>query len=216
MEAWPSTSTCIWSIDLSRASAVTGSSSEREVDIQRRYIALLFLVIVSSACSLFSSGNQYAWNYLGQIDSGGVVIQIARVLLAEKTAFNDDFLKEPYFQDKPVVGEVIFIIKNNTSQVISVFPDQGFITIGNEQIDTYEAINSGRIGDYVGGEILPGNTKIGGYWFGLRRTGLDEIQNMNIVIAAPFDNAYNTIGGEYHFQIDLSERNNEAMPDELK
>ena len=182
--------------------------------LQRHFIFFLVLVFVSSSCSLIGSDKVYAWNYPVAIESGGVVIQIGRILIAEKTAFNDEFLKEPYYQDKPVVAEIIFIVKNSSGQIMNVFPDQGYVTIGGEQVDLYTTPSI--IGDYVGGEILPGITKIGGFWFGLRRTALDEIQNMAIFIKAPFDSAYNTTGPEYHFQIDLSQRKNEPMPDELK
>jgi hypothetical protein len=178
------------------------------------FVLAVSVLAVPSACNLFNSGDQYAWNYPAAIESGGVSIQIGRLLIAQKTAFNDEFLREPYYQDKPVVVEIIFIVKNNSGQIMNVFPDQGYITVGGEQVDLYSTPSI--IGDYVGGEILPGITKIGGFWFGFRRTTLDEIQSMDILIAAPFDSAYNTTGSEYYFQIDLSKRKNEPMPDELK
>jgi len=194
-----------------------GRSDDRSVAMQRYILTLLLIGLVLSACSLTSnSGNFYAWNYPAAIDSGGLVIQIGRVLIAEKNAFDDEFLSGPYFQDKPVIVELIFVIKNNSGQTISVYPDQALVAVGDEQIDLYEAVVAARIGDYVGGEILPGITKIGGMWFGLRRTSLDQVKNMSIIISAPYDIYMNDVGPEYHFRLDLSERKSDPMPDELK
>jgi hypothetical protein len=179
-----------------------------------RTLILSALVVVSISCTLLGPGDQFAWSNPAAIENGGVVISIARLLIAEKTAFNADFLKEPYYDDKPVIAEIIFIVQNESSQIMNVFPDQGCVDVGGEQVDL--STTPTVVGDYLGGEILPGFNKVGGFWFGFKRTALDEIQNMEIVIAAPFDNFSNTLGQEYRFDIDLSERKNKAGPDELK
>ena len=173
-----------------------------------------FLSLFVSSCS--GSKDYYAWNYPAALDSGGLVIEIGRVLLAEQGTFDDEFLQGPYFQDKPVIAEVIFVVRNNSGQTMSVFPDQGLVVVNGEQVDLYEASLNGRIGETVGGEILSGVTKIGGLWFGLRRSSLEDIKSMSIIISAPFDIYSNYAGGEYHFDIDLSERKSDTMPEELQ
>lgn len=178
---------------------------------------MLVLVLVASGCS--GTGlpdNVYAWNYPAEINSGGVVIQIGRVLIAEKTAYKDEFLEAPYFEDKPVVVEVFFVVRNDSGITMNIFPEQGVAVVGGEQIDLHEAYANASTGEYLSGQILPGITKIGGLWFGLRRTPLDQVQKLDIIISAPWDNSMNTYGSEYHFQIDLSERKTDPIPDEFK
>lgn len=190
--------------------------------MKKLILYLLTVVLFSTSCSLSGSTpqNTYAWNYPAQIDSGGVTIQIGRVLIADKedflAAYNDEFLKMPYFEDKPVLVELIFVIKNNSGQTMSVFPDQGLVAVGGEQVNLFEATLIGSGGDHLGGEILPGITKIGILWFGLRRTPLDAVQSMDIIIKEPFDVNFNPAGPEYHFRLDLAQRQYEDIPEELK
>lgn len=99
---------------------------------------------------------------------------------------------------------------------MSVFPRQGLVAIGGEQVDLYEASLHAPTGESVDSEILPGITKIGGVWFGLRRIAMEDIQTMSIIIGAPYD-VYGTVAsGEYHFTLDLSDHKTEDIPDELK
>lgn len=163
-----------------------------------------------------ASGNQYAWNYLGSQDSGGVVIDVARVLIADKSALPDeDFSLFSSFEDKPVVGMIVFKINNTTTQTLSVYPDQGTVIVGGEQIDLTEFFLA-TFGDNLGGEIFPGVTKIGGIWFGIKRTTLDEIQAITINFPGPHDDSFASKGPDYTFNFDLSNRNFETVPDELK
>jgi hypothetical protein len=187
--------------------------------MSRFFSFLCVLVLASIACAIPYQGastDVYAWNYPASIESAGVTIQIGRVLFAKQGAFDDEFLQTPYFEDKPVVGELIFVVKNNAGQSMNVYPDQGYVVVGGEQINLLDVAMMGSGGDHLGGEILPGVTKIGIIWFGLRRTNLEDLQSMTIVIAGPHDNFMETFGGEYRFELDLSDHKNEPMPDELK
>lgn len=182
----------------------------------RRTLLIVLLISLSlGGCRLGGSEDYYAWNYPQAIDVGGLVVQVGRVLLAPEGTFKEDFFKAPYFQDKPVVGELIFVVQNKSGQTWSVYPGQALVAIGGEQVDLFEAGLNGRIGESVDGEILAGITKIGGFWFGLHRTPLDQIKSMSIIISGPFD-VNNNQGAEYHFNLDLSDRKSEPMPDELK
>jgi len=182
----------------------------------RRCIIFLTSLALSGCSLLGGSGKFYAWNYPAVIDSAGVVIQIGRILIAEQGAFDDELFEAPYFQDKPVISELIFVVKNNSAQSMNVYPDQGHVVVEGEQINLFDLTLLGTGGDSLGGEILPGVTKIGRLWFGLRRTALDDIKSMVIVIPGPHDNYFNTFGGDYRFQLDLSEHKSEPIPDELK
>jgi hypothetical protein len=162
------------------------------------------------------AGKVYAWNDLAEIDGGGVKIKIARLILGEKAAIDQPFSKIKTFDDRPVVAAIIFVIQNSSTTKASVYPDQGTLVAGGEQIDLSEFMLLGTFGDRLGGEIFPGVTKVGGIWLGFKRTAIDTIQSILISIHAPVDDRFNQIGGEYQFNLDLSQRKNDPLPEYLK
>lgn len=165
---------------------------------------------------------EYAWNYLATQDSGGIVITIGRVVLAEKDYLSDDFKSwfqtMNIFSDRMVVGEIIFIVENTTQAIATAHPYFGKVLVENEQIDLMDFWSSGSsiAGDRYGGELLPGARLIGGLWFGLKRTDLQGINGMTIYISAPHDQNYNTLGQNYNFILDLSEKQFAPFPEELR
>jgi archaellum component FlaG (FlaF/FlaG flagellin family) len=162
-------------------------------------------------------GNHFAWNFLATQESGGIKIEIARFVLADKTTIPEmDFSLVSSFDDKPIVGEIVFRITNNTQQTLSVYPDQGTVIVGGEQIELSEYMMLATFGDSVGGDIFPGVTKIGGIWFGIKRTSIADIQNITLAFGGPSDANFSSMGADYNFTIDLSNRQDQPLPDELK
>lgn len=159
----------------------------------------------------------YSWNYLGSQDSGGVVITIGRVVVGEKTAIPVDFSLADIFDDRPVVAEIIFVIENKTAGMISVYPDQGKVMVGSEQIEIQKFMSAGySIGDnQYSGDVLPGAKLIGGLWIGFQRTPLDQINSMTIFINAPYNQNYDTLGPDYTFNLDLSQKQFVEYPNEF-
>lgn len=163
------------------------------------------------------AGNHFAWNYLASQESGGIKVEIARLVLADKTSIPDiDFSSVTVFDDKPIVAEIVFKVTNNSQQTLSVYPDQGTIVVGGEQIELTDYIMFATFGDSVGGEIFPGVTKIGGIWFGIKRTSIAEIQQITIAFGGPYDANFSSLGSDFNFTIDLSNRQDQPLPDELK
>lgn len=160
--------------------------------------------------------NKFAWNYIASQESGGITLEIARVLIAEKLALGSDFDKRNRFDGVPIIGEIIFKITNTSDKTISIYPDQGTVIVLTEQIDLREWMLFGTFGDDIGGDIYPGITKIGGIYFGVKRATLAEINGITIIVTAPHDENFNTLGGEFKFELDLSQRKNDPIPDELK
>ena len=162
-------------------------------------------------------GEHYAWNNVGSQDSGGIIIEIARFVLADKSAIPDmDFSLVSTFDDKPIVAEIIFKVTNNTQQTLSIYPDQGTVIVGGEQIELTEYMMLATFGDSVGGDIFPGVTKVGGIWFGIKRTSMVEIQQVTITFSGPFDQNFSSMGPEFNFSIDLSNRQDQPLPEDLK
>lgn len=161
-------------------------------------------------------------NYVGSFDSGGVIIEIARVLVGYKAALPDWDWDEfnDYFDgwaETEVVGELLFKVTNNTEKSVNMYLDQGSVQIGNEQIDIVDFMFATNFGDYVGGMIYPGVTKIGGMWFGIKLSTPAEITEIIYRCSAPYDFASgNDLGPDYVITIDVSTHVWEEIPDELK
>ena len=173
----------------------------------------------TAAPSLSTFGNYFAWNYLAGQESGGLQVEIARFVLADKTAVDEDLTAgglTTIFDDRPVVGEIIFIITNPTQRIISVYPDQGKVIGGGEQIDLLEFASAAEFGDNFSGEIHPGVTVIGGIWFGFKRTPIDRITSVTIVFNAPHNQNFDSLGPGFKIVLGLNDRQNQPMPDELK
>ncbi len=163
----------------------------------------------------------FAQNNLGYQESGGIIIEVAHVLIAEKDfgfqLMGDDFNTITEFQDKLAVGRIILKVTNQTDQVLKVYPDQGYIIIKNEQIELFDyALAGAGFGEDIGGEIFPGVTQIGGLWFGIKRTPYDQVNQIVVAIDAPWDDSYDVLGDDFYFTIDLSDHVYEELPDELK
>lgn len=168
-----------------------------------------------------SRDNEFALNYLTSQNSGDVTVEIGRVLIGDKDyieeAIDIDFDECPEFQDKPVVGEIIFIVTNNTNQVITIYPDRGTVVIGSEQIDLFDFSLCGAvIGEDIGGDFFPGVTAIGGLWFGIKRSSVNDVTNMIVSIDAPRNQEYDELGPDYYLDLDLSNHVFEEYPPELK
>jgi hypothetical protein len=155
-----------------------------------------------------------ARNYVASQDSGGVVIQIGRALIARKSVIDQEFTRTEQFRDKDVLGMLIFVITNNTSSTVRIYPGQGTVQVGAEQIELLEYSFGGGMGDSLGGDIFPGVTKIGGYWFGIARSELEEVTEMIFRARGPYSDS-SRLGPDYEIRIDLSERVFEPLPIEL-
>jgi hypothetical protein len=172
-----------------------------------------------TATNLGAGGNIFALNYLGSQTSGGVTIEIARVLFGDKDVTNAAvggvFDQFDNFQDKTVVVEIIFKVTNSGTQVASVYPDQGTVVVGSEQVSLFDYFMT-ESGESFSGDIFPNVTLIGGLYFGLKKSQVAEISQMTIAIDGPFDSNFNKLGQDFYFQIDLSNHVFQDLPDELK
>lgn len=166
-------------------------------------------------------GEKIALNFVGEQDSGGVTVEIGRVLVGDKALLEYDLgrtFSGDIFADKNVVGEVIFVITNNSDQTVNLYPLQGSAQINSEQIDFFDYMFADvRLGEDIDGELFPGVQKIGGLWFGIKRSSLDEIDQITFRIAAPASSEkYQRLGEGYEITVDLSNRIFEPLPEELK
>jgi hypothetical protein len=180
--------------------------------------AMLVVVIVIAILNNTNHLYGYAWNYPQTIEQGAVQIQVARIAIYSKSSLSDNDQKKYYqntiFSDAPTICDVYFKITNNSDRVMSVFADQGLLLANDEQVQlfSYALYSSGTIS----GQILPGATVTGSIQFGLKKVTPDSINRMIITIKAPFDENYESYGGDYVFNLDLSQHKWVDKPAELK
>lgn len=162
----------------------------------------------------------FSINYPAVQESGGIHVEIGRVLFAKKDELESlgfDYFETGAYTEVDVIGEIIFKITNTTDKVVSLYPYQATIVVGSEQIDLWGWSLIQRIGpEDVSGEIFPGVTLVGGSWFGVRRSDVPNITNMILSFDGPVDENFNSLGPDFYFELDLSNHEWVDMPDELK
>lgn len=166
-------------------------------------------------------GSEIALNYVGEQERGEVVIQIGRVLVGDKAYVQFSTgspFKADIFDDKEILAELIFVVTNNSDRPVTINLYNGSVQVNSEQIDLFDYLLANTtFGDNLSGEIYPGVTKIGGLWFGIDRSTLDDISTMTFRTDGPVDaEDFSSMGEDYLISIDLSNRIFEAMPEELR
>lgn len=162
-------------------------------------------------------GTMIGMNYVAEVeDNGGVLIQIARVVVANKADVPQDFSRDPSFDDVEVVGELVFIITNNSDQTISVYPDQGTVQINSELIDLFDYLFA-DFGDDISGDIPPGVQLIGGLWFGIKRNAPEDVNEITVRFNGPVDpDTFTRLGEDFEIVLDVSAHTFEPYPEELQ
>ncbi len=163
----------------------------------------------------------FAANHVASLERGGVTVEVLRVIVADKEVAEEvlgiDFEPHVAFRGAETVVEVIFRVVNDSGQLVHVFPDQAQVLVDSQQVELAEwASTGGRIGDQLGGVILPGAEKIGGQWFGLDDVRAPEVDRMVISFDAPSTDNGDSIGERYYFEIDLSNKSWQPLPEELQ
>lgn len=158
-----------------------------------------------------------AKNYVVSDEDDGILIEVARIVIAPKSAFDQNLFEDEIFDDKSTIVEFTFRLVNNTDSIIRF--GYSFLTasVNGEQIDFSDYRRIGEFGDDISDEILPGSFLIGGIRTGIKRSSWDAVKT--IVISA--DGAYNpstykSITKDFLFTIDISAWTYEPLPDELK
>lgn len=172
----------------------------------------VLLGLLGNETSAISTEDRFSANYLGAQERGGVRIEIARVLFTRKYVYANEFTAGAW-ADIDVIGMITFRVTNLTQQTLTVYPTFGSVVINGEQIELIKW----TFFDYgdVDGDILPGATKLGGLYFGIRRSTVPQITHMQLAIDAPVDSSYHKQGEDYYFDIDLSKHEWVPLPPEL-
>ena len=94
--------------------------------------------------------DKIAKNYVGSQDSGGVLVEVVRFTIAKASEVYQNFYEvEPIYNDKPVIGEIILRVTNNTNEIVTIYPESGSIIINNEQVNLDDYRLVGNCGDSI-------------------------------------------------------------------
>jgi hypothetical protein len=159
----------------------------------------------------------FAKNYVASQESGGVTIEIARFLYGDKAAIEEatgnDFSQVDEMQNTPVVVEIVFKITNNNTEMVKIYPDQGTVVINNEQVELTDWLFAGTsIGDDLGGDLYPGVILVGGLWFGVQRTSIEDLSHVIVAINAPTNSDYDHLGEDFYIEFDTLNWTFEPLP----
>jgi len=84
-----------------------------------------------------STDDLWAINYDGYQESGPITIEIGRIVVGKTSVMPIDF--SAFQWDTDVVGEIIFIVRNDGDKTVNVYPlMEGTLQIGGEQIELWE------------------------------------------------------------------------------
>jgi hypothetical protein len=144
----------------------------------------------------------FAFNNVAAKESGGIRLEIARVVIGRKEVLERDgsnFSGAGRFRDVDVVGEIIFKVTNTSDKKVSFFLDQGTIVINGERIDV-------KLGDDIESSFLPGAKVIGGIRFAVMRSKVREVNILVFRVKSPVDENQTALADDFELTIDLSRR----------
>jgi hypothetical protein len=126
--------------------------------------------------------------------SGGIAITVTRLVVAdykEYYAAQDTATKRDLdFSDETdgavTIGQIYLKVENKNSTRESIYPDQGTVVVGSEQVEI-DFFSS----DDVGGEYFPGVIKEGKVSFFLKRTPVAQVTDVLYVVDSPFTSSNN-------------------------
>jgi len=153
----------------------------------------------------------FAWNGAAKQDSGGVVVEISRIVLAENSN-GMDFLWDS--DEQWTSGEIFFKIQNNTDKRQLILPSNANINFNHETQFNYLLPG---IGESLDGYINPNETKIGSLRFTTTDFSPSDIKSLQLTNSGcAFNDIAGCSGPDFEFDIDLSTPANDPLPTEIR
>lgn len=162
-------------------------------------------------------GQGIAKNYVVSEEDGGVLVEVARIVVAPKSAFDQDLFDDEIYDDKSTIVEFTFRFVNSTNEVIKFGYSSLTASVNGEQVVFSDYSWSGDFGDELDNDILPGSYLIGGMRTGIKRSSWDEVTQIVILVEGAYNSStYDDVTKDFLFTIDVSGWTYEPLPDELK
>jgi hypothetical protein len=160
-----------------------------------------------------ANANWVAWNNLAKQDSGGVVVEVSRLVLTDHTQGLDYY---DSWMSGPAMGEIFFTIQNNTDSEILLIPGEMEMSFNSDSPAFSLMLYGGvPIGQPLDGFLAPGETRVGGYRFETYELPFAEIRMLRMYLGCAFNMETGCSGPDFLFKIDLSNRLQEAIPEFL-
>ncbi|MBN1485307.1 MAG: hypothetical protein JXA37_11360 [Chloroflexia bacterium] len=156
-----------------------------------------------------------AANYVMTQEQGGIEITLVRVLCGDAAYWKETnpALDSDQFANSITVCEFVLEVVNNSDIVLTVYPDQGEVIIGDEQVEPWDFFASIDSLEDISDDYQPGVKRVGGFWLGLRRTKWDEITQIIYTVGSPIDEEWDRHGEDWYFKISTEGWGFEAVPD---
>lgn len=157
-----------------------------------------------------------ASNYVTTQEQAGVEVELVRVLCIDGDLARDEVkLTDSQYDGMKSACEFILRVTNHSNKVINIFPQEGVVIINGEQINLSDYQSAIANLEEVNGTIYPNVTRVGGFWYAVRRSNWTEIDSMIYIIEGPTDDNSRSLGDKYHFEMNLSRWGFEPLPREL-
>jgi len=150
-------------------------------------------------------GQGVAKNYVVSEEDGGVLVEVARIVIAPKSEFDQDLFDDEIYDDKSTIVEFTFRLVNNTTEVIRF--GYSFLTasVNGEQVLFNDYWHDGEFGDELDGDLLPGSYVIGGFRTGIKRSSWDEVTQIVILVEGAYNSStYDDVTKDFLFTINVS------------
>lgn len=132
---------------------------------------------------------------------GGIVLRVTAVTFKDIAGSEWADLSSAWEGIK-TVGLIEWELENTTDKKLRIFPNQGTVIVGTEQIDLTSFFIWEK-GD-IGGDIYPGIKKNSIQPFGIKRTPWQEVTELRIIIDTPFASETHPGPLEKGFDINIS------------
>jgi len=141
-------------------------------------------------------------------EQGGVVVTLKGAGLLDWASVREspdmaELADAEAFQDATVLGALTVSVANNTQAKVNVYPEQGTVVVGAEQV---ELTGFMFFSENVGGTLFPGVVSEGTLVFALKATPWEQVADgtqLLYEIGAPADEEYTRLGEAYQFQLEL-------------
>lgn len=162
----------------------------------------------------------FSANFLATQESGGMTVELARVIVATKDAaeqaFGVKFSENDAFNESNTVVEVLFRVTNHTDAPLRVRLNDALVAINDEQVNLQDWSYVSAFGNDLNDNVLPGATLQGGVWFGLKRTEPADVSRIIVSASAPFNADYDDVGDDILMEGNLSDHVWQPLPEELR
>jgi len=134
-------------------------------------------------------------------EQGGITLTLNSASSLPLADMPPDFLDTiadfHYWDDIDTLIAISVTVVNNSDQILTLYPDQGTIVIGDQQAaaDTW-------ISDSVGGQIFQGVTRTGVVLFGLPRP-IEQAGTLRYIVDSPHDDQYEHHGENFDITVNL-------------